>query len=644
MITNKEKVKIPLLLPLGIAILILLGSSIVAIYWLQHRNIEQQAGKNLESVQSLFQKQLAEDALLLKGLLDFLEKDKTLQSAWLAGNRDELLGLVKPIFEDLRSKYNVTHLYFHNLDRTCFLRAHDPPRFGDYIDRFTLDKALREQKESWGIELGPLGTFTLRMVHPWPINGTVVGYLELGRDIKYIAPKIAEALDVELVFAIDKSYLNRKGWEEGLRVMGRNSNWDFLPNFVISESTIENIPPKLGSHIVPLHPSHQNTLFTVPIGNRTYQGGFIRLFDAGGREVGDIIVLKDISESLAQLRALSMIMIAICTVVGGAILVSFYLYIGRIELGLTTAQKSLKSEIEKRKKIEDELWKHQEHLEDLVERRTHELQTTNEQLELEVNTRKRAEEDLEDLNRELEYTIAELSRSNSELRSFARIVSHDLKTPLRGIVTLADWLLMDYSDRFDDRGKEQVKLLAVRAKRISNMISGILEYSEVGNERGSRKKVDMNALVKEVITSLDPPKNIEIIIEDELPVIRCQEDRLAKVFRYLLDNSIKYIDKPNGLIRINCTEEKGFWKFSIADNGQGIEEKYFEKIFQIFQVLSPHDEAENVGIGLPMVKKIVELYGGQVWCQSEPGLGSTFFFTLPVQEVKLKDRRVKISV
>jgi len=109
-----------------------------------------------------------------------------------------------------------------------------------------------------------------------------------------------------------------------------------------------------------------------------------------------------------------------------------------------------------------------------------------------------------------------------------------------------------------------------------------------------------------------------------------------QVFQNLLSNAVKYMDKPQGQIRIGCVEDDGFWRFSIADNGPGIDEKHFEKIFQIFQTLSPRDETESAGVGLTVVKKIVELYGGRIWVQSEIGKGTTFFFTLPKQKTGVK--------
>ncbi|MGD1042918.1 MAG: ATP-binding protein [Sedimentisphaerales bacterium] len=111
--------------------------------------------------------------------------------------------------------------------------------------------------------------------------------------------------------------------------------------------------------------------------------------------------------------------------------------------------------------------------------------------------------------------------------------------------------------------------------------------------------------------------------------MRSERLRLKQVFQNLLSNAVKYTDKPKGQIKIGCTEENGFWKFSVADNGCGIKEKYFGKIFEIFQTLTSRDKTESTGIGLTIVKKIVELYGGKVWVESKVNEGSTFFFTLP---------------
>jgi len=254
-----------------------------------------------------------------------------------------------------------------------------------------------------------------------------------------------------------------------------------------------------------------------------------------------------------------------------------------------------------------------------------------------ITERKKAEERQAQLLREVESI-------NQELKDFAYVVSHDLKAPLRGIGTLVNWISTDYADKLDDEGKEQMGLLLRRVDRMHNLIEGVLQYSRVGRVKEEMVQVDLKTLVPEVIDTVAAPENIEITIEDELPTVGLEETRIIQVFQNLISNAVKYMDKPKGKVRIGCVEEDGFWKFSIADNGPGIEEKYFERIFKIFQTLSARDEFESTGVGLTVVKKIIGMYGGKIWVQSEPGKGSTFFFTLPKQKGKIKDERLEANI
>jgi light-regulated signal transduction histidine kinase (bacteriophytochrome) len=264
-----------------------------------------------------------------------------------------------------------------------------------------------------------------------------------------------------------------------------------------------------------------------------------------------------------------------------------------------------------------------------IQNRDSALVNANKKLTKEITERMKVEETLEALNEELGKTVEKLTTSNRELKDFAYVVAHDLKTPLRGISTLAKWLRSDYRDNFDEEGQEQIDLLTARVARMHNLIEGILQYSRIGLIEADRAQTDLNQLVKDVIEIVSAPENIKINIENQLPVIECDQTHITQVFQNLISNAIKYIDKPEGWITIGCVEQDGFWKFSIADNGRGIEEKYFEKIFKIFETLSPSDEFESTGIGLTIIKKVTEMYGGKTWVESEVGKGSTFFFTLP---------------
>ena len=225
--------------------------------------------------------------------------------------------------------------------------------------------------------------------------------------------------------------------------------------------------------------------------------------------------------------------------------------------------------------------------------------------------------------------LKKLEQANKELKDFAYIVSHDLKAPLRAISTLAGWISQDYADKFDEDGKEQMELLISRVGRMHKLIEGVLLYSRVGRIVEEKAQIDLDEITKEVIDMLAPPENIKISIENKLPTVVFEPTRIQQVIQNLISNAIKYMDKPEGVIKIGSSEEKGFWKFYVADNGPGIDKKYFEKIFQIFQTLHARDEVDSTGVGLTTVKKIIEMYGGKIWVESEVGKGSTFFFTIP---------------
>lgn len=225
--------------------------------------------------------------------------------------------------------------------------------------------------------------------------------------------------------------------------------------------------------------------------------------------------------------------------------------------------------------------------------------------------------------------IRELESANEELKNFAYVVSHDLKAPLRAIGSLADWISTDQSEKLDAEGKEHLRLLIQRTRRMDSLIDGILQYSRVGRVREAVVAVDVNEIVQEALAMLAPPPHIHVEVAPDLPTIRAERTRILQVFQNLLSNAIKYLDKPEGLIRIGCVGHDQEWEFSVSDNGPGIETRHFKRIFQLFQTLAPKDRVESTGVGLSLVKKIVEMYGGRVWIESQPGAGSTFFFTLP---------------
>jgi len=253
-----------------------------------------------------------------------------------------------------------------------------------------------------------------------------------------------------------------------------------------------------------------------------------------------------------------------------------------------------------------------------------------------ISDRKLALEALHESHQELERRVqertAQLDSINKELKEFAYVVSHDLKAPLRAISQLAHWISEDYTEALDQEGREMMDLILKRVKRMDGLIEGVLSYSRIGRIKEHTVALDLNILVDEIIENSMAPSHVRVNIDGELPVVQRDPIRMQQVFQNLIDNAITYMDKSQGIVRIGCEGEGMQWKFSITDNGPGIDIRYHEKIFQIFQTLTPRDEHESSGVGLTLVKKIIQQYNGSIWVVSEPGKGSTFYFTLPKRE------------
>jgi len=197
---GNERIRLLIFARLVPAIGVLIAISVLSVKWLQERSMNVHVDREMVEVRETFQRELDEDAKFLNGLIVVLKEDPRLRDAWLSRDREKLLELAGPVFERLRRDFRVTHFYFHDADRACFLRVHNPPRHGDVIKRFTLADAVERDEPSHGIELGPLGTFTLRSVQPCRVNGRLIGYIELGEEIEHLSGQIKDVLEVELDF------------------------------------------------------------------------------------------------------------------------------------------------------------------------------------------------------------------------------------------------------------------------------------------------------------------------------------------------------------------------------------------------------------------------------------------------------------
>lgn len=244
--------------------------------------------------------------------------------------------------------------------------------------------------------------------------------------------------------------------------------------------------------------------------------------------------------------------------------------------------------------------------------------------------------DIDDQHRHLEQRetlVRNLERTNQELDQFAYVASHDLKAPLRGIANLSEWIEEDMGESFPAHAREKMDLLRGRVRRLEGLIDGILEYSRAGRTKKPPTPVDTAVLVQEVVDMLAPPAGTVVSIASDMPTVFSERVPLQQVFSNLVSNAIKYAGRSDIRVQVDAVAQGQFVQFRVTDNGPGIPPQFRERIFVVFQRLAARDKIEGTGIGLAIVKKIVEGRGGRVWVESPSdlasGAGTTFNFTWP---------------
>ena len=233
-------------------------------------------------------------------------------------------------------------------------------------------------------------------------------------------------------------------------------------------------------------------------------------------------------------------------------------------------------------------------------------------------------------------TLEELERSNDELAQFAYVASHDLQEPLRAIVGFLQLLESRYAGQLDEKGRQYIKRSVNAGHRMQSLIQDLLTLSRVNTKGRPFESTDLNGVVTEVLNRLEKQiqEKAATVTTESLPNVMADPKQIHTLFQNLISNALKYNEHPEPAISIGCREQENDYCFFIKDNGIGIEPKFYERIFIVFQRLHGRQEYHGTGVGLTLCKKIVERHGGSISVESEKGQGSTFFFTLPKKRME----------
>ncbi len=330
-----------LLHPLATAMLVFAAVHLYTYAHLEADFTEEYVDETFLSAQRVFNSAVRTSTDKLSATLTVISRDEVLKRAMFAGDQQALLHRAKPVLDSLRKEHGVTHFYFMRPDRAVFLRVHQPDRYGDVIDRYTAKQAEATGKLATGLELGPSGNFTLRTVVPWWDGDRLIGYIELGEEIGNMLGSIREIFGLDLFVTIKKRYLSQQDWARGMAIVNRQGNWDSLPDsavvFQTMQSTSSAIQKVLAQEDLPVH-AHAE----LSDQNRKLRTGHILLSDAGGREVGNILLIRDVTARSTDSRRDTMWAGGVAFGLGGALLWFFYLVIGRVEKRLASSQAEIK--------------------------------------------------------------------------------------------------------------------------------------------------------------------------------------------------------------------------------------------------------------------------------------------------------------
>ena len=566
--------RIRILIPLTLAIILLLSAFAVSNYRYQQKYIINDVSLKFKSLQDLWAVQLDSDAGMMGAALDVIIRDKELKAALKAKDRNALLERTQTLYDQLHSKHQITHFYFTGPDRVNILRVHQPDRYGDRIDRFTTLEAEKTGKPFYGIELGPLGTFTLRVVAPWYDGKQLLGYVELGEEIEHITHKLHDMFGVEIFILIEKKNLDRENWETGMKMLGRKFDWNRFPSVVITYQTSDLFPEELFRIFFIEQQTRTGTSEEIIYNGLQYHCTFFPLKDADSHLVGNMVLMRDITSLMADFYSIIFLVSGICLLIGGTLFVFFYIYMGRVERQLESVNKAKA---------------------DFLASMSHELRTP---LNAVIGfSQVLQDQDFGPLNEKQKEYVLDILESGKHLLNLINDI-------------------LDLSKV--EAGKMELQLSPVV---VGDLLAGSLMMIK---EKAMRHGITLKTDIPEELSHFE-------MLADERKFKQILFNLLSNASKFTPDGGAitlsarRMAEGEVEVIQV-CVKDTGI---GITPENQG---KVFESFYQVSGSLT--SKTSGTGLGLPLARSFVKLHGGRMWVESEgEGKGSQFYFTLPVQPV-----------